>query len=178
MHSAFISPIRTFCWLAGLLLCLFTFSGQSLAEQSLPQPQAEVVLEISGKISHTNAQNMARFDLAMLEGLPQVSIHTETPWSDGLTEFQGPLLRDLLRLVRSKGSQLTVVALNDYSVQIPVSDVNSYQVILALKKNGQHMRVREKGPLWIIYPWQERPELRSETYYGRSIWQLATIKVE
>ncbi|RYH00603.1 oxidoreductase, partial [Salipiger sp. IMCC34102] len=39
------------------------------------------------------------------------------------------------------------------------------------------MQVRDKGPLWIVYPYDDTPEYRSEVIYSRSIWQLDRIEV-
>jgi hypothetical protein len=39
------------------------------------------------------------------------------------------------------------------------------------------MSVREKGPLWVIYPFDDVPEYQNETIYSRSIWQLDRIEV-
>jgi hypothetical protein len=39
------------------------------------------------------------------------------------------------------------------------------------------MAVRDKGPLFVIYPFDARPELRGAVYYSRSAWQLRTIDV-
>ena len=43
--------------------------------------------------------------------------------------------------------------------------------------NGDVMLVRNKGPLWVVYPYDENPEYRSEVIYSRSIWQLDRIEV-
>ena len=40
------------------------------------------------------------------------------------------------------------------------------------------MSVRDKGPLFIIYPFDESEDLRSERYYSRSAWQLKHLEVE
>ncbi len=40
------------------------------------------------------------------------------------------------------------------------------------------MSVREKGPLWIVYPYSSSPEFQNEVIYSRSIWQLNRITVE
>jgi len=76
-------------------------------------------------------------------------------------------------------TMLRTVALNDYAVNVPVTDALDYDVILAMSMNGETLRVRDRGPLWIIYPWtEEYPELRNEIYHGRSIWQLKGIIVK
>jgi hypothetical protein len=40
------------------------------------------------------------------------------------------------------------------------------------------MSLREKGPLWIIYPFDSSPEYQTELTYSRSIWQLNRIEVQ
>ena len=59
-----------------------------------------------------------------------------------------------------------------------MEDVTRYNVILAVKRNGEYMPVRDKGPLFIIYPFDSNPELKSQTYYSRSVWQVAKIVVK
>ena len=39
------------------------------------------------------------------------------------------------------------------------------------------MAVRDKGPLVIVYPFDDRPELRTALYYGRAIWQLRSLEL-
>jgi hypothetical protein len=63
-------------------------------------------------------------------------------------------------------------------VSIPVSDATSGGPIIAFARNGEAMSVREKGPLWIVYPYDADPAYQSETIYARSIWQLDRIRVE
>ncbi|WP_421167120.1 hypothetical protein [Aeromonas dhakensis] len=74
--------------------------------------------------------------------------------------------------------QLTITALNDYSIQVPTSDAAQYQVILARSIDGKPLSVRDKEPLFLIYPFDQYPELRNKLYYGRAIWQINKIKVE
>jgi hypothetical protein len=43
----------------------------------------------------------------------------------------------------------------------------------------QHaMTVRDKGPLFIIYPYDSNPDLKAQKYYSRSVWQIARIEVK
>jgi hypothetical protein len=149
-----------------------------VAAGALDPPQGRVILEVRGKISNANGAGVALFDRQMLESLPQETVETVTPWTDGQTTFTGPLARDLLTLVGAAGKQVEAVALNDYAVVIPTSDFEDYRVILAMLMNGKPMGVRDKGPLWVIYPWSEHPELQTDVVHGRSIWQLKAINVE
>nr|WP_255522161.1 molybdopterin-binding protein [Paracoccus sp. NBH48] len=72
---------------------------------------------------------------------------------------------------------VSAVAINDYAVQIPVDEVTADYPIVAFQQNGQAMSVRDKGPLWVIYPYDSDPALQSEVTYARSIWQLVRIEV-
>ncbi|MGB1266126.1 MAG: oxidoreductase, partial [Nereida ignava] len=44
--------------------------------------------------------------------------------------------------------------------------------IIAYKQNGSEMSRRRKGPLWIVYPYDDKKSYQTETVYSRSIWQL------
>ena len=69
-------------------------------------------------------------------------------------------------------------ALNDYAVVIPMSDLETYHPVVSMQLNGRPMGVRDKGPLFVMYPYDQFPELRNDTYYGRAIWQLTSISVQ
>jgi hypothetical protein len=144
---------------------------------ALAPPTDRVILTVSGHIGQTNQAQEAVFDRAMLESLPQHKIETSTPWTEGTNTFEGPLLKDLLAALDAEGETLDAIALNDYKISIPVKDADDYPVILALKMNGKNLRVRTKGPLWVIYPWSSDPSLDEQTYYSRSIWQLNRLVV-
>nr|WP_246742644.1 molybdopterin-dependent oxidoreductase [Microvirga splendida] len=144
---------------------------------SLPAPAEKPILTISGKIGVTNRDNTAQFDRAMLEALGTTTIETTTPWHEGKNTFEGVSLDKLLKHVGATGERVVVVALNDYTTDIPIEDFRKFNVILALKRNGEYMPVRDKGPLFIIYPYDSNPDLKSQTYYARSAWQVARIDV-
>lgn len=146
--------------------------------RALERPTGPVVLEIQGRISETNdGEGRARFDQAMLSGLGVHEIRTRTPWTDGTVRFEGVLVRDVLAAAGAEGTMVRAVAINDYAVDIPIEDFISYPVILAFRRDGEAMGVRDKGPLWVIYPWSDHDELRTEVYHSRSIWQLKRMTV-
>ena len=163
----------------GAVMALAGFWGVAVAEAgSLAAPADKPILTVSGKISETNKDNTAQFDRAMLESLGTVTVETTTPWYNGPVKFEGVSLDKLMKQVGASGDRVAVVALNDYSSEIPMEDFAKYNVILALKRNGEYMPVRDKGPLFIIYPFDSKPELKSQTFYGRAVWQVAKIVVK
>lgn len=161
-------------------LALAASAGLCLPALALDAPVGPVVLAISGKITQANRGQEALFDMRMLEKLPQHSFSTQTPWYTQPVTFTGPLLRDVLAAAGAtggKGSQIVAVALNDYKTEIPYDDVTKHDVIVARLMNDRPMPVREKGPLFIVYPFSAKAELRTEIYYARSAWQLSKLQV-
>jgi hypothetical protein len=69
------------------------------------------------------------------------------------------------------------VALNNYRITIPVSDALRYPVVMAWKINDQPIPIRAKGPLFIAFPYDADPALRTAQYYERSIWQLKQLHI-
>lgn len=173
MPSTSVNVLRTLH--AALLLLILCFASRAWA---LDPPKGPVVLSITGKVAATNKDGRADFDMAMLEKLPQQSFSTGSPWYSQPVQFTGPLLRDVLAAAKASGSKIVARALNDYKTEIPFDDVLQQQVIVARLMNGKPMPVREKGPLFIVYPFDSKPALRTELYYNRSAWQLRSLTIE
>jgi hypothetical protein len=165
------STLKHLLWLLIWALC-------AASAWALEPPKGTVVLTLSGAIGITNSNGNADFDMEMLKALPQKSFTTKTPWHPNPVKFTGPLLRDVLAHVKATGSSLTASALDNYKTTIPVSDASKYDVIIARLMNDKPMAVRAKGPLFIIYPFDDQPEVRDQVHYGRSAWQLRSIAVE
>jgi len=154
---------------------LVSSAGSAFA---LEPAKGKVILTISGKIGEKNTAAGADFDLAMLEKLPQKTFTTMTPWDKNPVKFTGPLLRDVLEATKANGAQIKAVAINDYATQIPMSDTKQFDMVLAHKMNDQAIPPRTKGPLFIVYPYDSKPELKAKIYNDRSAWQVRTLSVE
>lgn len=161
-----------------LPLSIALFSVVDVFASGLDTPTGKVIVTVSGAISHTNDGDSAQFDRDMLLALGVSDLRTETPWSEGINLYQGPLLSDLLNAVGANGNTLKVTALNDYSALVPTEDASKYKVLLAMDVNGKAMSVREKGPLFLLYPFSEMPELNNEVIHNRSVWQIKAIIVQ
>lgn len=160
-----------------VMLLSFVVTTQVWAGE-LSKPVGKVLLTVSGNIENTNEDGKAIFDIASLENLGTVSFQTSSPWYNGRTTFTGISLQKLMDYVGAKGSVVKVTALNDYTTVIPLSDFKKYNVILALKINGEYMRIRDKGPLFIVYPYDSIPELNNQIFYSRSAWRVSSMKIE
>lgn len=169
---------RQFLLLTGaLVLAVVGVPLTSMAANDLAAPHDRVVLTVTGAIGNTNAPGRAEFDLNMLERLGLSRLRTWTPWTEGEIEFEGVWARRLMEVVNARGTQVHAMALNDYEYAIPLEDFDRYDVMLATRVNGQLMRVRDKGPIWIVYPWSSHPELDDFATREKSVWQLNALHV-
>lgn len=158
-------------------LMLLTISPGHVQDQQLLPPKEAPILSIEGNIRVTNADGVAQFDRGMLEKLGMTTLTTTTPWFSGPVEFEGVLLKRIMALVGAQGTEVVAIALNDYRTTIPLKDFDDFDVILALKRDKQYMPVSDKGPLFVVYPYDSAPELHAQKYYARSIWQLTRLIV-
>ena len=159
----------------GWLLCLALLA---LPAAALERPAGPVILTVSGNILHTNAPGAAEFDLAMLRELGGRSFRTATIWTEGVSLYEGVLLQSVLDTVGAEGDTVTATALNDYSVSFPMAEVGEKAPILAYLRDGAPMSVRDKGPLWVIYPYDDDAAYRTEQVFSRSVWQLNRLRIE
>lgn len=140
-----------------------------VAVPALASPAQDVLMTV------TTAEGTREYDLAALQALPQTSFTTSTIWTEGEQEFEGVLLSDLLEDAGITEGSIMATAINDYAVQIPVDEVDDIAPIVAYHLNGETMSVRDKGPLWIVYPYDQSLAYQTEIVYSRSVWQLDRI---
>lgn len=163
---------------AAATLLAFSIAVSPAHAEDLAVPTGDILLVVSGTISNTNGDGVARFDRAMLEDLPTVQFTTTTIWTEGPQSFTGVALADLMATVGASGTQVQATAINDYAVEIPMEDATEGRAVIAYLRNGEPMSVRDKGPLWVVYNFDNNPEFQTEVMYARSIWQLDRIAVE
>lgn len=161
------------------LQMLIAFGSLMLATgaYALDKPAGDPVLTVTGHIAKTNSPSGAVFDLTMLEKLAGREASMETPWTKGKNRFSGPFLRAVLKAAGASGKKLVIKALNDYSADVPIEDADKLDTILAVRMNGKALSVRDKGPVFLIYPFDKDQALYNEKYFSRSVWQIKEIEV-
>lgn len=153
--------------------------GERAAEVTeLSMPQGSVVLEVAGSIIAFNNSDRAVFDMDMLRSFPSVTVETHTSVTDGVKRFEGFLLRDLLGRLGARGDTVEASALNEYVIEIPMEDLTKYDVVVAYSMDGRPLSPSDKGPLWIVYPRDDHPELQDIRYDYRWVWQLNSLRVK
>jgi hypothetical protein len=116
------------------------------------------------------------FDRAALVDIGMKRIVTKYPGSDRTIDVEGPLLRDVLAKAGAGGDTVTVTALDGYAVDLPMSDLARWPVILALKSGGEWLDIGGRGPSWIVYPRDDDPELAGRDD-ANWVWSVFYIRV-
>ena len=168
---------KPFLTMAFLAMSSVTLPCVALAAD-LAQPTGEVILSVTGSITSSNSEGVANFDETMLRALGTVDISTSTVWTDGVHKYTGVPLKTLVDALGVTGESLSMFAVNDYKVEVPMSDAVEGGPILAFEMDGKPMSLRDKGPIWLIYPFDTNSAYRSEEVYSRSIWQLTRIEAK
>jgi hypothetical protein len=178
---AYKPAMRALATATAALTLVFLAAAQPAADEpkiSLAPPEGEVLLTITGAVDRANAPEGARLDLAALESLGLETLRTSTPWTEGTPVFKGVPVRAVLELVRARGDRVRAIAANDYSYEMPISDFRDYPVLLAVEMNGERLQMRDKGPIWMVYPIDQFDALQNRTTERKMVWQLKELRVE
>lgn len=143
--------------------------------------EAAYPLDLPALRVHSPGQPVRTFTLRTLQSMPATTVTARGPADDRVSEWRGVPLAYLLRQLHVRppaNAQLRMRALNDYSVIIPASDISRYSPVIAYQRDGQPMPVESLGPLFLMYPFDQHHELRTQKYYNRAIWQLSEIFIE
>lgn len=149
----------------------------SAAAGELSSPEGRVVLTVTGDVEHTNGDGRAEFDRSMLEALDWREITTFTTFTEGPRVFAGPTLASVLDATGARGAQITATAINDYAVTFQALLARDHLALLAMDMDGKPMRIRDKGPIWIVFPLAET-QLSDAPFDHEMVWQLARLHIE
>jgi len=156
--------------LAGLVTATFGIAAAVLAASAARATDLVVIRGDDAPVA-LSVEDLSR--------MPQVTIVTGNEFIDGETAYRGPLMRDVMAaLDLEQAETLRFTAANDYFIDIPASDFRDYDVILAMEADGVRLTRRDKGPLWLMYPISDNPELRDPVFVHRLIWQVVRIETK
>jgi len=117
------------------------------------------------------------FTQSQLAEIGTDTFETSTIWTEGGHEFTGVPLSAFLASLDVTSGMMFASAINDYTIEFPVEDALLEGPMIAYLLDGAPMSVRDKGPLWIVYPYDLNPDFQNEDAYARSIWQLDRIEI-
>jgi hypothetical protein len=148
------------------------FSSLAHANGPLPEAKGTPLLTI------TVGQDTHLLDADALRQLPREEFETTTIWTEGPQAFAGVRMTEILDRLDIDTGQMLLTAANGYQITIPVADFTPDGALIAYERNGQKMSLRDKGPLWLVYPYDSGAKFRTEIIYASSIWQLDRITIQ
>lgn len=119
----------------------------------LPRPEGPIVLTIAGGTGRNAAAGASEIDFAALEReLPQEELTVYEPFVKKDLTFTGVPMSDLLSAARvdATSGSLHLHALDDYTVELPLSEVVS-EGLLATRVDGKRIAVAEGGPIRLVF---------------------------
>ena len=163
-------------WLASLmamaLLVAVSIHPRGVVVPMQPASPGRIVLTVESEGHQT------LFDMRTLEALPQRTYKLTTPWYLRPVSFQGPLMRDVFATAGVRGTHIEAKAVNDFTADIPFAHAEAHDVIVSLRMDGKPISARDKGPLFLIYPYDRLPDEEREAYFDLSVWQLDVLRVK
>ncbi|NNU81385.1 molybdopterin-dependent oxidoreductase [Halovulum dunhuangense] len=157
-----------------LLPFLFGLLTVFLVPAASPALADEPLLTLTGAVEGGRVE-ISREDLDAMEWR---ELSTSTTVTDGRPLFRGVLMRDILEHAGASGETVVARALNDYVIDIPISDFHAFDVLAALYMDGTALTPRDKGPVWIVYPRDDHGVLADIRYDMRWVWQLVALHVQ
>jgi hypothetical protein len=125
----------------------------------------------------TDGTRIVTLDMAQVEALPQQMIETSTVWTEGVQVFSGPSMQSVLQEAGFAGETVLAEALDGYSVEIPRDRLTADGGILAVRMNGAPLP-EEKAPYWIVFPYDESPEINDKDHQDWSVWAATKLTVQ
>ncbi|WP_444676950.1 molybdopterin-dependent oxidoreductase [Halomonas sp. E19] len=144
---------------------------------TLPPPSGEVILRVTGAVAYPNVGAELHLDRALMMMLAPTEVVTHTPWTEGAGHFEGPLFRAVLEAAGVQADEVRVSSLDGFGATVPVAELHDYSVILAVLRDGEPLTVRDLGPVFVLYPFDDHPELLTQAVRFRSVWHASEIHV-
>lgn len=156
------------------------YSMAASATQAPPPTRGKTLLTLHW-VDAQGVASKTRMNLQSLDALPQTTRTLELPESLGMKgthSWQGISLAELIKLSGRSPESIRVTALNGYYATLPFSDIERYDPVVAYRRDGKTLTIRDKGPLILIYPFDQFKTLNQQTYINRSVWQINEIHIE
>lgn len=167
LKSGLAASTLMFIWLLG------SNPGNAFADTTSGNP---VLLTIHGNIEGS-ADKIIELDLKTLTSLESTSIAATVPWLESSTQFTGVRINTLLKSVGAKSNNFEAIAADNYKFTLSDLDFDKYPIIIAYEMSGEPLDVRKLGPLLIMFPFDDFPELATERNQASAVWHLVEMQI-
>ena len=110
--------------------------------------------------------------------LKPISFTTSLPWFEGKKKFTGFTVTELLsHLGIEDAFSVSFIALNDYAASSQLKHIEQSQPIVAYQIDDKNMKVRNKGPYWLVFNLDQYPEIDTAAFHSQMVWQIDEILI-
>ena len=158
---------------------------EQLRQEAIAQNAAMVALQAKNQTpkdwqfvvqGQTATRKPLILNLSKLETLATTSVWTKEPHNtsntnpDTIFHFRGIAISKLLQKVgvAADVSEVTFIAYDAYRVTISLADLQKYPIIIALERNNQKLSRSDGGPLYLVFPYSQYPQLQQQ--YPDRFW--------
>ncbi|KPU89212.1 hypothetical protein APR50_33935 [Variovorax paradoxus] len=168
--------LRTAASIAGLIAALGVGAGAAAAPNACPN---DALLEIAGAVKPNSPRGSFLFSEKDLLNLKAVKLTTATAWTPR-SEFIGPELSTVLEAagVPATAKEMRFYAIDAYEITIPTTDLVKYRPVMAHTQNGERLMVATRGPVFLVYPRDQYPELTAIKGQAQFVWMVCKIVVK
>ena len=145
--------------------------NQRLSElYEVTNKQRQWQLVIKGETGNNEIYN---FDWSELESLANTYVPTEEPHPgkiETIANFKGVLVSQLVDMagIKDDVEEIIFVCDDSYIVAVNFEDIKKYNIILAIEKDEKPIPRTEGGPLFLVFPHSQFPELKEK--YPATHW--------
>lgn len=146
---------------------------------AIPPPTGGVILVITGHQGVTNVGQELQLDMQTIERMGLVRYSVFDPYLRKDTVYTGVLLSTLADILNiDPAGAFYLSAIDDYHSTITIEQIQRWPILMATRQNGKYMDLGHGGPLRIIFPYDNYPELDHFLLHDLWIWNINTIEIE
>lgn len=141
----------------------------------VPVPSGKPVLTIAGAVGNHNEGAAVAVDMPTLDAMATVTSPMYEPFIKKTVTFTGIPVVALLARAGAAPAATTVRlhALDDYNVELTVSDLKDPRILLATKADGVRIPVSDGGPIRLVFPADSAVGKNKDLW----IWSIDSITV-
>jgi hypothetical protein len=172
-----MSKIFTSCC-PGVLVAVAAIIGPVVAAAAPNACPQDGLLAITGLVKPNAANGAFLFGEPDFLKLKNTKLTTATAWTPR-SEFVGPELSTVLATagVPQSAKEMRFYAIDAYEITIPISDVTKYNPVMAHTQNGKRLEISTRGPVFLVYPRDQHPELLAIKGQAQFVWMVCKIDV-
>jgi hypothetical protein len=162
-----------------LALGVCAILGGIASASSLAAPNAcpnDALLAITGLVKGNGPDGAYKFSEQDFLKLNPTTLTTATAWTPK-SEFVGPELSTVLAAAGASGKakEMRFYAIDAYEITIPMTDIAKYRPVMAHTQNGTRLQIVTRGPVFLVYPRDQYPELTAIKGQAQFVWMVCKI---